>query len=34
MLLRFILGAKSADDFTSTALEKLIRIWQRVSGTG
>jgi hypothetical protein len=32
MLLRFIVGARRADDFTSTALEKLSRIWQRVSG--
>jgi hypothetical protein len=32
MLLRFIIGAKKADDLTSTALEKLSRIWQRVSG--
>jgi len=32
MLLRFIIGAKKADDLTSTVLEKLFRIWQRVSG--
>jgi hypothetical protein len=32
MLLRFIIGAKKADDITSTVLEKLSRIWQRVSG--
>ena len=32
MLLRFIIGAKKADDLTSTALEKLSRLWQRVSG--
>jgi hypothetical protein len=32
MLLRFIIGAKKADDFVSTALGKLSRIWQRVSG--
>ena len=32
MLLRFIIGAKKADDLTSTVLEKLSRIWQRVSG--
>ena len=32
MLLRFIVGARRADDFTSTALERLSRIWQRVSG--
>ena len=32
MLLRFIIGAKKADDLTSTVLEKVSRIWQRVSG--
>jgi hypothetical protein len=32
MLLRFIIGAKKADDVTFTVLEKLARIWQRVSG--
>lgn len=32
-LLRFIIGAKKADDLTSTVLEKLSRIWQRVSGS-
>ena len=32
MLLRFIIGAKKADDLTSTVLEKLSRVWQRVSG--
>jgi hypothetical protein len=32
MLLRFIIGAKKADDITSTVLEKLSRVWQRVSG--
>jgi hypothetical protein len=32
MLLRFIIGAKKADDLTSTVIEKLSRIWQRVSG--
>lgn len=32
MLLRFIIGAKKADELTSTVLEKLARIWQRVSG--
>jgi hypothetical protein len=32
MLLRFIIGAKKADDLTSRALEKLSRLWQRVSG--
>jgi len=32
MLLRFVIGAKKADDLTSTVLEKLSRIWQRVSG--
>jgi hypothetical protein len=34
VLLRSILGRKSADDLTSKALEKLVRIYQRVSGTG
>jgi hypothetical protein len=33
MLLRFILGGKRADDFTSRVLEKLVRIYHRVSGT-
>ncbi len=33
MLLRFILGRKSADDLTSKMIEKLVRIYQRVSGT-
>jgi hypothetical protein len=33
MLLRFILGRKKADDLTSRMLEKLVRIYQRVSGT-
>ena len=32
MLLRFILGTKRADDLTSKMLEKLVRIYQRVSG--
>jgi len=32
MLLRFIIGAKKADNLTYTALEKLSRLWQRVSG--
>jgi hypothetical protein len=32
MLFRFILGRKSADDLTSKVLEKLVRIYQRVSG--
>ena len=32
ILLRFIIGAKKADDLTSPVLEKLSRIWQRVSG--
>ena len=32
MLLRFIVGAKKVDDVTSTLLERLSRIWQRVSG--
>jgi hypothetical protein len=33
MLLRFLLGRKEADDLTSKVLEKLVRIYQRVSGT-
>ncbi|HEX3353708.1 MAG TPA: hypothetical protein VHS34_12865 [Terriglobales bacterium] len=33
MLLRFILGRKRADDLTSTAIEKMVRIFQRVTGT-
>ena len=33
MLLRFILGRKRADDLTSKALEKIVRIYQRVTGT-
>jgi hypothetical protein len=32
MLLRFIIGAKKTGDLTSTALEKLSRLSQRVSG--
>jgi len=32
MLLRFILGSKRVDDFTSRTLERLFRIYQRVSG--
>jgi hypothetical protein len=32
-LLRFILGRKRTDDLTSKALERLVRIYQRVSGT-
>jgi hypothetical protein len=32
-LLRFTLGRTRADDLTSTVLEKLARIWQRVSGS-
>ena len=32
MLLRFIIGAKKADDLTSAAVEKVSRIWQRISG--
>jgi len=32
MLLRFILGAEKTDDLTSAVLEKLSRIWRRVSG--
>lgn len=32
MLLRFIIGSKKADDLTSMVLEKLSRVWQRVSG--
>ena len=31
MLLRLIIGAEKADDVTSTVLEQLFRIWQRVS---
>ena len=31
-LVRFILGRTRTDDLTSTVLEKLGRIWQRVSG--
>jgi hypothetical protein len=33
MLLRFIVGRTKADNFTSRVLEKLVRIYQRVSGT-
>jgi len=33
MLLRFILGRNRTDDLTSKVLEKLVRIYQRVSGT-
>jgi hypothetical protein len=33
MLLRFILGRKRADDLTSKAMEKMVRIYQRVTGT-
>lgn len=33
MLLRFILGSKRTDDLTSKVLERLVRIYQRVSGT-
>jgi hypothetical protein len=32
VLLRFIFGRKRADDLTSTVLEKLVRIYQRMSG--
>jgi hypothetical protein len=32
-LLRFILGEKRRDELTSKVLEKLVRTWQRVSGT-
>jgi hypothetical protein len=32
-LLRFIVGKKRRDELTSKVLEKLVRIWQRVSGT-
>lgn len=32
MLLRFIIGAEKTDDLTSALLEKLSRIWRRVSG--
>ena len=33
MLLRLILGGKRADDLTSKAIEKIVRIYQRVTGT-
>ena len=33
-LLRFILGRNRTDELTSKVLEKLVRIYQRVSGTG
>lgn len=33
MLLRFILGRKRADDLSSKALEKMVRIYQRFTGT-
>ena len=33
MLLRFILGRKRADDLTAKALEKMVRIYQRFTGT-
>jgi hypothetical protein len=33
MLLRFIVGRTRADNLTSKVLEKLARIYQRVSGT-
>jgi hypothetical protein len=33
MLLRFILGQKRADDLTSKALETVVRIYRRVTGT-
>ena len=32
MLLRFIVGAKRTDDLTSRAIEKLVRIYQHVTG--
>ena len=32
-LLRFTLGRKRRDELTSKVLEKLVRVWQRVSGT-
>ena len=32
MLLRFILGKKTADDLTSKALEKMVRMYQRFTG--
>ena len=32
-LLRFILGKKRRDELTSKALEKIVQVWQRVSGT-
>jgi hypothetical protein len=33
VLLRFILGRNRADDLTSKALEKMVRLYQRVTGT-
>ncbi len=33
MLLRFILGGNRTNDLTSKVLEKLVRVYQRVSGT-
>ena len=33
MLLRFALGSKRTDDFTSKVLERVVRIYQRVSGS-
>ena len=33
MLFRLILGGKRADDLTSKAIEKIVRIYQRVTGT-
>jgi hypothetical protein len=34
ILLRLILGRKSADDLTAKVLEKLVRIYQRAAGNG
>ena len=33
MLLRLTLGRKRADDFTSDVIEKVVRMYQRISGT-
>lgn len=33
MLLRLMLGRKRADDFTSNVIEKVVRLFQRISGT-
>lgn len=32
-LARFVLGSKRTDDFTSKVLERVVRIYQRVSGS-